>query len=152
MHWVRRLASACCRFAAFLEDVDLFDAAHFRLSRAEATSIDPQTRLLLQVGDKLLLRGVMAVCMLLCYNVQYMLMQVSAKALAQSGGAQRSTGTYVGCMFVDYMNLQREAYGHASSGGVSSSRSGHNCMHPSHQCPPAPCQKEGSPVRAAGEH
>ena len=45
--------------------------------------------------------------------------QVSTEALARSGGAQRSMGTYVGCMFVDYMNLQREAYGFASSGGVS---------------------------------
>ena len=46
-------------------------------------------------------------------------MQVSAEALAQAGGAKRSTGTYVGCMFVDYMNLQREAYSCASTGGVS---------------------------------
>ena len=40
-----------CRFAAFLDNADLFDAAHFRLSRAEAISIDPQTRLLLQVRN-----------------------------------------------------------------------------------------------------
>ena len=45
-----RACSGPCRFGAFAEDTDLFDAAHFRLSRAEATSIDPQTRLLLQVG------------------------------------------------------------------------------------------------------
>lgn len=44
------LGSAYTRFGAFAEDVDLFDADHFRLSRAEAASIDPQTRLLLQVG------------------------------------------------------------------------------------------------------
>lgn len=45
----RKHVPACHRFGAFVEDVDLFDAAHFRLSRAEATAMDPQTRLLLQV-------------------------------------------------------------------------------------------------------
>ena len=37
------------RFGAFAADVDLHDAAFFRLSRTEALSLDPQTRLLLQV-------------------------------------------------------------------------------------------------------
>ena len=46
-------------------------------------------------------------------------LQVSAEALQQSGGAVRSTGTYIGCMFVDYMSLQREAYGMRSTGAVS---------------------------------
>ena len=46
-------------------------------------------------------------------------LQVSAEALQQSGGAVRSTGTYIGCMFVDYMSLQREAYGMGSTGAVS---------------------------------
>ena len=46
-------------------------------------------------------------------------MQVSAEVLEQSGGAVRSTGTYIGCMFVDYMSLQREAYGMSSTGAVS---------------------------------
>ena len=32
-----------------MEEADLFDAAHFRLSLAEAAAMDPQTRLLLQV-------------------------------------------------------------------------------------------------------
>lgn len=44
---------------------------------------------------------------------------MSAEALAQSGVSGKSTGTFVGCMFVDYMNLQREAYGYPSTGGVS---------------------------------
>ena len=46
-------------------------------------------------------------------------LQVSAEALQQSGGAMRSTGTYMGCMFVDYMSLQREAYRMSSTGAVS---------------------------------
>jgi len=41
--------SAYTRFGAFAADVDLHDAAYFRLSRTEAISVDPQTRLLLQV-------------------------------------------------------------------------------------------------------
>ncbi len=42
--------SSYTRFGAFAADVDLHDAAFFRLSRTEAISVDPQTRLLLQVG------------------------------------------------------------------------------------------------------
>ena len=34
----------------FAQDPDLFDAAHFRLSRTEAVALDPQARLLLQVS------------------------------------------------------------------------------------------------------
>lgn len=37
-----------------LQGVDRFDAAAFRLSRAEATALDPQTRLLLQVTQEAL--------------------------------------------------------------------------------------------------
>jgi len=32
------------------QDPDLFDAAHFRLSRTEAVALDPQARLLLEVA------------------------------------------------------------------------------------------------------
>ncbi|CAL5223543.1 g6075 [Coccomyxa viridis] len=83
--------SSYTRFGAFAADVDLHDAAFFRLSRTEAVAVDPQTRLLLQV---------------------------SAEAVQQSGGAVRSTGTYIGCMFLDYMSLQREGYGMSSTGAV----------------------------------
>lgn len=48
-HNLRLRLSACHRFGAFVEDADLFDAAHFRLSRAEAAAMDSQTRMLLQV-------------------------------------------------------------------------------------------------------
>ncbi len=47
-------------------------------------------------------------------------MQVSAEALEQAGSATKSTGTYIGCMFVDYMSLQRGAYGMSSTGAVCS--------------------------------
>lgn len=46
------------------------------------------------------------------------LAQVSAEALSEAGWPGRDTGTYVGCMFVDYMNLQREGYGLPSTGPV----------------------------------
>ena len=45
-------------------------------------------------------------------------MQVSAEALEHAGGAMKSMGTYIGCMFVDYMTLQREAYGMSSTGAA----------------------------------
>ena len=45
-------------------------------------------------------------------------MQVSAEALEHAGGTMKSMGTYIGCMFVDYMTLQREAYGMKSTGAV----------------------------------
>lgn len=51
---------AYTRFGAFAADVDLHDAAFFRLSRTEAVSTDPQTRLLLQV-DRLL--GALCACL-----------------------------------------------------------------------------------------
>ncbi len=41
--------SAYTRLGAFAADVDLHDTAYFRFSRTEAISVDPQTRLLLQV-------------------------------------------------------------------------------------------------------
>ena len=44
--------------------------------------------------------------------------QVSAEALERAGGATQSMGTYVGCMFVDYLALQREAYGMSSTGAA----------------------------------
>ena len=44
--------------------------------------------------------------------------QVSAEALGHAGVATKSVGTYIGCMFVDYMALQREAYGMSSNGAA----------------------------------
>lgn len=76
--------------------MDNHDAAFFHLSRIEATALDPQTRLLLEVA---------------------------AEALA-GGGVQHNhvtamrTGTYVGCMFTDYMPLLRQGYGLQHTGGV----------------------------------
>ena len=43
---------------------------------------------------------------------------MSAEALEHAGGATKSMGTYIGCMFVDYMTLQREAYGMSSTGAA----------------------------------
>ena len=39
-----------CRFGAYLEDLDQFDAAFFRISPVEANLLDPQQRLILETG------------------------------------------------------------------------------------------------------
>ncbi len=43
-------------FCLFGQDIDLHDAAHFRLSRTEATALDPQARLLLEVAAEVGIR------------------------------------------------------------------------------------------------
>ena len=42
------LQSNMLRFAALMDGVSLFDSAVFRLTRAEAVTMDPQTRILLE--------------------------------------------------------------------------------------------------------
>ena len=42
------LASNMLRFACFMDQVDRFDSSLFRLAKAEATALDPQSRVLLQ--------------------------------------------------------------------------------------------------------
>ena len=41
-------ASKMLRFACFMDQVDRFDSGIFRLVRAEATALDPQSRVLLE--------------------------------------------------------------------------------------------------------
>jgi acyl transferase domain-containing protein len=72
------------------QGVDMFDADCFRVSRAEAVALDPQIRVLLEV---------------------------TAEGLADAGprcfgaDAASRTGTYVGCMFNDYMSLLHVVHG-----------------------------------------
>ncbi len=84
-HWydptISKLNLSYARFAAFVSSIDQFDSAAFRMGRAEATALDPQARILLQItGD----------------------------ALSGSQPMDASTtATYVGCMFTDYMDYMR---------------------------------------------
>lgn len=78
---ISKIKLSYARFAAFVSSIDQFDSAAFRMGRADSTALDPQARILLQItGDAL-------------------------------SGAQsldpESTGTYVGCMFTDYMDYMR---------------------------------------------
>lgn len=51
---MRLRASRTLPHRSHMQGVDRFDAAAFRLSRAEAMALDPQTRLLLQVTQEAL--------------------------------------------------------------------------------------------------
>ena len=42
--------SQACRFGAYLDELDLFDASFFRISPVEATFLDPQQRLMLETS------------------------------------------------------------------------------------------------------
>ncbi len=44
------IQSEACRFGAYLEDIDQFDAAFFRISPVEAQLLDPQQRLMLETS------------------------------------------------------------------------------------------------------
>ncbi|WP_349370084.1 SDR family NAD(P)-dependent oxidoreductase [Salinarimonas sp.] len=52
-----RPGKAATRWGAFLDGIDLFDAAYFRISPREAKSLDPQQRLLLEVAAEALENG-----------------------------------------------------------------------------------------------
>ena len=49
------MPQVCC-LCRFVDDVELFDAAAFRISPSEASVLDPQQRLMLEV------RGLGAIC------------------------------------------------------------------------------------------
>lgn len=95
-----------------------------RLSKVEATAQDPQTRLLLQLtAEALSNAGGSRAIGLLYYNravpcdVRLWLNTAELPSAMRAGPAwdagalAASTGTYVGCMFVDYMQLLRWAQG-----------------------------------------
>lgn len=131
------------------QGVELFDAPFFRLSRAEATALDPQARLLLQVAQEAFVdagawagqgRGQQwdkrlaarcSGCCCICLGCQAAaergtcvvapatrIRRPCAGEAYAAADLAPATGTYVGCMFTDYMSLLRVALGQKHSGPV----------------------------------
>ncbi|WP_452094298.1 SDR family NAD(P)-dependent oxidoreductase [Dactylosporangium matsuzakiense] len=90
------------KWAALLDDVDLFDPQFFRISPLEAAAMDPQQRLFLQTAWS-------------C---------VEDAGYALTGGAKRRWGVFVGCAAGDYLDLlrpeQQSETAHAFLGNSSS--------------------------------
>ena len=89
------------RFGSFLPGADLFDAAAFATSDAEALVLDPQQRLLLEAVGELLLAG----------------------AGGRPASGRRDVGVFVGLSTVDYLKARGRvvcAWLGTRSGGVAS--------------------------------
>ena len=125
--------------------MDLFDGPFFRMSRAEAAALDPQTRLLLQVTQEALsdageCRGSLAACnsatgerhALAVFIAQHTASPASLPCAAGSAynasALAPATGTYVGCMLGDYMNLLRVALQQKHTGPVMTGGHRQRCM------------------------
>jgi len=74
------------QFGAHIRDIDLFDASAFGLSATEATAIDPQARLLMQLCGELLTEGA-----------------------PQISSSMDSTGVFFGMTWTDYVQLSAAA-------------------------------------------
>ncbi|WP_345624573.1 polyketide synthase, partial [Streptomyces ziwulingensis] len=93
------------RFGSFLDGVDLFDADFFRLSPREATFMDPQQRLMLELGWEVL---------------------EDAGVVAETVAGSR-LGVFVGAIWDDYARLVRGAAaggGHGAGPGHGAGGSG----------------------------
>ena len=73
-------ATQAIRFGAHMADIDVFDAQMFGLSSTEATAMDPQARILLQMSGDVLLSN-------------------------PSVASVRSTGVFIGMTWTDYLQL-----------------------------------------------
>lgn len=98
-HWYSTDASlglSYARFAAFTDGVDTFDASFFRMGSTEAIALDPQARILLHASAEALQTSrILDASEILC-----------------------ATGTYVGCMFTDYIDFLRVTLNGKHSGSV----------------------------------
>lgn len=83
------------RFVSFLPGTDLFDAAAFSTSDAEALAMDPQQRLLLEAVGELLL----------------------AEAGGSAASGRRDVGVFVGLSSVDYMKVSGLGWQYRWQGG-----------------------------------
>ena len=124
-----------------MQAVEMHDAAVFHLTRSEAVALDPQTRILLEVRIYAFLThlGFNRLTAWPMLSLKYpwngsawkphktyqnsSTLQITMEALAGASFALNvmpdwaaHTGTYVGCMFTDYMQLLLHGHGWPTSG------------------------------------
>ena len=84
--------SPACRFAALVDDIDLFDAEFFRISPVEAQLLDPQQRMMLETSwqaledagiDPLRLKGSRTGVYIGISNMDYRLLNLDAGQIAE---------------------------------------------------------------------
>jgi acyl transferase domain-containing protein/enoyl-CoA hydratase/carnithine racemase/acyl carrier protein len=101
----RQFGRMYCRWGGFLDDVELFDAAHFQISPREARFMDPQERLFLEVAS---------VCL---EGAGYGRERLADPRVADGGAP---VGVFVGATYNNYQLLQAEALAAGGSALVNS--------------------------------
>ena len=98
------LGKSYARLSAFIgthQGLEDFDNGFFKMSKTEAIAVDPAARILLQISYEALNHA----------GGVYIDSYISDTVLS-------TMGTYVGCMFTDYMNVLRVAHGLKHTGAM----------------------------------